>query len=233
VNGVSALPKGRRARRSFGHLPHPLRHHIRSLRAGVGKLVPGLQLSPGARVLDYGCGAAPYRDLLGSTVDYVAADFPHNRQATLELNDDGSVPAPDGAFDAVLSTQVLEHVRSPAAYLAECRRMLRPGGRLLLTTHGVFYYHPDPVDLWRWTSEGLRRAVEAEGLRIERFEGIVGLAATGLQLLQDGLSFRAGPRLTPWIGLVGQPLVALADRFETPESRRLNAQVFGLVAVRP
>jgi SAM-dependent methyltransferase len=210
-----------------------MRHHIRRLRAGVAALVPDLALARGARVLDYGSGASPYRDLLGDGIEYVAADFTGNPRATLRLNPDGSLPAPDGTFDAVVSTQVLEHVVSPAAYLRECRRVLRPGGRLLLSTHGVFFYHPDPVDLWRWTCDGLRTAVEAGGFRIETFEGIVGLAATGLQLIQDGVSFRCGARMTPWIGLVGQPLVALADRFETPQSRRLNAQVFALVAVRP
>jgi SAM-dependent methyltransferase len=165
-------------------------------------------------------------------VDYVAADLEGNPHASLILNPDGTVPAPDASFDAVLSTQVLEHVLDPALYLSECFRVLRPGGRLLLSTHGIFMYHPDPVDLWRWTCAGLRHAVQGAGFRVVRFEGIIGLAATGLQLLQDAISFRLPRWLVPWLALIMQPIVALVDHLETPQNRRYNAQVFALVATR-
>ena len=56
---------------------------------------------------------------------------------------------------------------------------------MLLSTHGIMVFHPDPVDYWRWTCDGLQRAVREAGFEIVRFEGIVGLAATGLQLFQD------------------------------------------------
>lgn len=184
-------------------------------------------------MLDYGCADMPYRDFFGSDIEYVGADLAGNDQAALHLLPDGTVPADDASFDAVLSTQVLEHVQDPRLYLSECFRALRPGGRMLLSTHGVFPYHPDPVDLWRWTCEGLRREVHGAGFEIIRFEGVIGMAATGLQLLQDALSYRVPRSLVPWLALLMQPLVAFADRFETPESLGNNAQVFALVAVRP
>ena len=96
----------------------------------------------------------------------------------------------------MLSTQVLEHVSDPRLYLAEAFRVLRPGGRMLLSTHGTFSYHPDPVDYWRWTCAGLRRIVVAEGFEVERFEGIVGMGATGLQLFQESIYYRH-PALRP------------------------------------
>ncbi|MBV8159989.1 MAG: methyltransferase domain-containing protein, partial [Acidimicrobiia bacterium] len=69
--------------------------------------------SAGARVLDYGCAARPYRALFGPGVEYVGADLAGNALADVLLNDDGSVPLPDAQFDLVLSTQVLEHVADP------------------------------------------------------------------------------------------------------------------------
>ncbi len=41
--------------------------------------------------------------------------------------------------------------------------MLRPGGRVLLSTHGTMVYHPNPVDLWRWTGAGLERLFATNG----------------------------------------------------------------------
>src|SRR5205807_3492875 len=51
---------------------------------------------------------------------------------------DGPLPLRDGEFDVVFSSEVIEHVADTARWLSEVRRVLAPGGRLLLTTpsHG-------------------------------------------------------------------------------------------------
>jgi SAM-dependent methyltransferase len=48
-------------------------------------------------------------------------------------------------------------VPDPAAAVRELHRVVRPGGRVLLSTHGVYPFHPNPDDLWRWTHQGLER----------------------------------------------------------------------------
>ena len=209
---------------------HRLSHIIRVLPAALEELAGELRLEPTGRVLDFGCAEQPYRHFFQPSVEYVGADLPGNPAADVEIEPDGTVPIPDASFDAVLSTQVLEHVADPAVYLAECRRVLRPGGRLLLSTHGIMVYHPDPVDYWRWTSAGLRRQVEAAGFEIERFEGVMGLGATGLQLAQDALYWRLPRLLRPLVALCAQGMIAIADRAEGRASRRQNALVFALVA---
>jgi SAM-dependent methyltransferase len=187
----------------------------------------------GGRVLDYGCAEAPYRRFFAPGVEYLAADLPGNPAATVELNADGTVPLPGDHVDAVLSTQVLEHVADPRVYLAECARVLKPGGRLLLSTHGIMVYHPDPDDYWRWTCAGLRRSVEEAGLEVVRFEGIMGLAASGLQLVHDSIFWRLPRFLMRPFSFAMQSLIAIADRFERRESRDMNALVFALVARKP
>ena len=212
---------------------HRLSYIIEALPAGLEALARELDAPADARVLDYGCADRPYRHFFAPTVDYVAADLPGNPHASMTLRADGTVPLDDASVDIVLSTQVLEHVTDPALYLRECARVLRPGGQLLLSTHGIMVYHPDPVDYWRWTGAGLQRVVEGAGLEVKRFEGIMGLAATGLQLMQDAIWWRLPRVARSLFALVVQSLMRVVDRFETPERRRYNSLVFALVARKP
>jgi hypothetical protein len=94
-------------------------------------------------------------------------------------------------------------------------------------------YHPDPVDYWRWTCAGLERAVEDAGFEVVRFEGIMGLAATGIQLVQDAIYYRLPRLLQHGLALVMQTLIAVADKLQGRESRNMNALVFALVARKP
>jgi SAM-dependent methyltransferase len=212
---------------------HRYAYHVRMLPLALRRLATELQARPDSRVLDYGCGVVAYRSFFPPEVRYSAADLPGNPHANLLLEEDGAVPAPDESFDIVMSTQVLEHVPDPGLYLSECFRALRPGGRMLLSTHGTFVYHPDPDDYWRWTCAGLQKAVRDAGFDVVRFEGIIGELPTGLQLVQDSIYWKL-PRVgRPLLALVMQTLIRLADRLHSDGSRALNAQVFALVAEKP
>lgn len=191
-----------------------------------------LRLEAGSHVLDFGCADQPYRAQLGA-VDYVGADLPGNAAAAAHIAEDGRLPLADGSFDAILSTQVLEHVADPAVYLDECARLLKPGARLLLSTHGLMVWHPDPVDYWRWTGQGLRLQIERAGLRVIDLSGVMGLAATGVQLFQDGLFPRVPTRLRNLFTRLMQGLIAWCDRRETASTLANNALVFVVLAEKP
>lgn len=119
----------------------------------------------GARVLDFGCGGSPYREWLGP-VDYKRADFEGTGDVDFHIRADGRIEAQSEAFDMLLSTQVLEHVSDVDSYLSECERLLRPGGTLVLTTHGTFEDHPCPHDYRRWTAEGIRHDIGKHRLEV-------------------------------------------------------------------
>src|SRR5262245_32089297 len=128
--------------------------------------IRGLMPSHPSRVLDYGCGGSPYRPLFGECT-YHRADLIGGRNLDFEFAAVGRLPPQAADYDFVLSTQVLEHVEGPTAYLQECCRVLRPGGHLLLTTHGIFEDHAVPHDYWRWTAGGLQRMIEeVAGLKV-------------------------------------------------------------------
>lgn len=73
-----------------------------------------------------------------------------------------------GTFDLVLCQHVLEHVVDPLAAVRTLRSMLRPGGHLIVVTPFLVKIHQDPIDLWRFTPDGLERLLRAGGFaRIE------------------------------------------------------------------
>lgn len=122
---------------------------------------------PADRILDYGCGGSPYRALFPSST-YHRADLAGSLNVDFTFGDDSRLAVPDASYDLVLSTQVLEHVRDVGTYLAEARRILAPGGRLFITTHGTFPEHACPHDYHRWTADGLAGAIARAGFRIDR-----------------------------------------------------------------
>ena len=116
-------------------------------------------------VLDYGCGASPYRELLPNAV-YRRADAIEIEDLDYKVAEDQSIAEKSGVFDLILSTQVLEHVKEPQLYLAEAFRLLRTGGRIVLTTHGIYEEHGRPYDFRRWTADGLRGEIEGAGFGV-------------------------------------------------------------------
>lgn len=115
------------------------------------------QVGTGYRVLDVGCGSKPYYPFFAErAAEYVGVDVVENPVAELRGPVE-ALPIEDASFDLVLCTQVLEHCDDPAQAVRELRRVTAPGGRVLASTHGVQWYHPSPVDYWRWTHEGLKR----------------------------------------------------------------------------
>ena len=117
------------------------------------------------RVLDFGSGGSPYRFLFPNA-EYLRADL-EGEGLDFTISPEGRLAGETTAdFELILSTQVLEHVPDPAVYLSECRRLLRPGGKLLLTTHGTYEDHLCPSDYFRWTADGLRLVLGNAGFKV-------------------------------------------------------------------
>jgi SAM-dependent methyltransferase len=105
-------------------------------------------------VLDLGAGLRPFADLLpGKTI---ALDYRPRPDLDL-VADAHHLPFGDDSVDSVVCTEVFEHLLDPPAAAREIVRILKPGGRLVLTTRFCFPLHDRPADYWRFTSYTLSR----------------------------------------------------------------------------
>jgi SAM-dependent methyltransferase len=166
---------------------------------------------PGERVLDLGCGAgrfvAALRDAGADPVGVEIAEAALSRARAVapgadlrQLEPDGSIPLEHGSVDLVWCSEVLEHVADGGHLLQEARRVLRPGGRILVTVpyHGRvqaacvalvrFDAHFDPLGqhLRFFTRTTLAASLHAAGF------GMVGVRAVGgAPLFRESLVARA------------------------------------------
>lgn len=111
----------------------------------VEQLLEGLPA--GSRILDAGAGEKRYKKFCGH-LTYVSQDFAQYDgqgdsvglqtgswdQSDLDIvSDIAAIPEPSASFDAIMCTEVFEHVQDPVAVLREFDRLLKPGGHLIIT----------------------------------------------------------------------------------------------------
>jgi ubiquinone/menaquinone biosynthesis C-methylase UbiE len=144
-------------------------------------------LAPAERALDLGAGDGRLavelkaHDITCADVSQVALDRARKRipEATLVLvQPDEPLPFEDGVFDMVLCAETLEHVRDVQLALSEIRRVLRPGGRLAVTTplagrwrvllHGL--EHPFSPHVRAFSRRSLRAILDTMGFQVVSLE---------------------------------------------------------------
>jgi ubiquinone/menaquinone biosynthesis C-methylase UbiE len=149
------------------------------------------KLPAGLRLLDAGAGEQPYKKYC-QHLHYVAQDFaqynPHDLAEGLQMkeweygtldivSDVTAIPEANGSFDAILCTEVIEHIVNPIEAIKEFRRLLKPGGQLILTAPFCSMTHFAPYHFY----SGYNRFFYEEVLAAQGFEQV--------QLVENGNYF--------------------------------------------
>lgn len=163
------------------------------------------------RVMDFGAGSSPYRHLF-NCAEYIAVDVetsghPTGRKVATVYYDGRTLPFAPDHFDFVLAAEVLEHVFNIDEILAELNRVLRPGGRLLLTVPFVWGEHEQPHDFARYTTFGLRALMERHGFDVEDHAKTTGYLPTVCQMLVAYFSERKLLRRFKLLKLIATPIL--------------------------
>jgi len=129
------------------------------------------QIKKTDRILDAGAGPCPYKTYF-SHACYESTDIEEIYDAKAEYRHTficnlDKIPQPNNFYDAVLSTQVLEHVENPQKVIKEFYRILKPEGKLFITvplTEGV---HGSPSHFFNFTKYGLKSLFLNAGFQIQ------------------------------------------------------------------
>lgn len=142
-------------------ITHPAYLTRNRLLRNIRKYAPELR----GRLMDFGCGSKPYRSLFTNVSEYVGVDYdspghPHTNEQIDVFYDGKHLPFPDHHFDSIFTTEVFEHIFNLPEILAELNRVLKPGGKMLVTCPFVICEHEVPNDYARYTSFAMKHMLQ-------------------------------------------------------------------------
>lgn len=140
------------------------------IRRGLYQHIKQLSSSLQGKLMDFGAGSKPYRQLF-HVEQYVGVDIQesghdHTHEDIDVFYDGKTIPFPDQSFDSVFSSEVFEHIFNLDEILTEIHRVLKPGGKMLITLPFVWDEHEIPYDFARYTSFGIVHILQQKGFII-------------------------------------------------------------------
>lgn len=190
------------------------------------------QLPPTARIIvDVGCGngrllnSLPPADLYGfdQSVAGLIRARDRNGQVNFACARADQLPLVDQSVDAVIAQHLIEHLPDPAATIREWRRVLRPGGVLLVLTPNASFVDPsifgDPTHVGLFRADDLRDAMAREGFCV------ADLRTLGLSWFRNYARYPGAWRLRRFV-------IAHADRLSAATTFRLRGQTLCCAALR-
>ncbi len=156
---------------NFFIIPPYFRERIDAERFSIVSFVKfaSKKIEKGEIVLDAGAGSCPYKEYFSHAV-YESTDFEDAFNKELQNKHSficnlKNIPKPDNYYDAIINTQVLEHVENPQMVINEFHRILKVGGKLFLTAPQGWGVHGAPYHFFNFTNYGLEYLFKNSGFR--------------------------------------------------------------------
>jgi SAM-dependent methyltransferase len=205
-----------------------------------------------ARVLDVGAGSSPYRGFF-SHCDYKSHDFAQLRPDQLAgrkgyakldyISDITAIPTPDASFDVVICTEVLEHVPEPIRAVHEFARIIKPGGKLILTAPLGSELHQEPYHYYGgYTPHWYRKFLAEAGFDTITIEANGGFFESYSQESQRFVSYlKTGgwkmvpvwTLLSPWFWLICPILCRILRPLDRNKSHTVGYHVIADRSLKP
>jgi SAM-dependent methyltransferase len=203
------------------------------------------ELPAGARLLDAGAGECQYKKHCGH-LKYVAQDnavYDGKGDAGLQtgswdfsqidiVSDILNIPEPDASFDAVLCTEVLEHLPDPVRALDEMARLLRPGGTFIITapfwslTHFAPYHYATGFNRYFYEFHLGRLGFDMVDM-IPNGNFFESIGQEVLRVADMAQRFAGGEKLTPLAAYAVQIVLAMVERMSASDTGSPEMLHFG------
>ena len=175
-------------------------------------------------IMDFGCGSKPYKNLF-QFEKYLGVDFnnpghPHLNEEIDVFYDGLYLPFPNDHFDSVFSSEVFEHIFNLPEVLKELNRVVKPGGKILITCPFVICEHEVPNDFARYTSFGIKSILEKNGFEVLKQDKTGNSVETVFQLWITYIH----QHISPFLKKI--PVIRSAFRFFTYSSLNIFAIFF-------
>lgn len=134
--------------------------------------------------LDVGCGSMPYKQFFNQCESYVGLEYESDiakKSFSPDFFYDGvTFPFESDSFDSLVSFEVMEHVDDIEVFFSEIVRVLKPGGKMIVSVPFCWMEHEKPNDYRRFTKIGLEKYLEKKGFEIEYSRKTTGALYTTL-----------------------------------------------------
>lgn len=155
----------------------------RGLFKNIREMAPKLQ----GRLLDFGCGRKPYEHLFRVN-EYIGLDMEQtgheHTSSKIDVFYDGkTIPFANDHFDSVFCSEVFEHIFNLDEVIIEIRRVMKPGGQILITVPFCWNEHETPYDFGRYTSFGIKHLMEKHGFAVTELRKSGNFARVNVQLI--------------------------------------------------
>ena len=201
---------------------HPLYIIRKNLYRGIVRYAALLD----GKMMDFGCGSKPYQSLFVNAGEYIGVDYAgeghsHENEQIDIFYDGKIIPFPDNTFDSILASEVLEHVFNLEEILKELFRVLKPGGKVLITIPFAWNEHEAPTDFGRYTSFGFRDLLERNGFAVLAMDKSSNFVQTLTQLWITYWHTHIIPKFRPFARVITPCFSFLANVFGLTVARIL------------